>query len=43
MSAYGRHLLAARFDLEIIQYDAINAFVHVDLDEEIYMKMPPGH
>jgi len=35
--------IAARFDLEMIQYDAINAFVHADLDEEVYMKMPPGH
>ena len=35
--------IAARFDLEMIQYDAINAFVHADLDEEVYIKMPPGH
>ena len=35
--------IAARFDLEMIQFDAINAFVHVDLDEEVYMKMPLGH
>lgn len=35
--------LAARFDLELVQYDAVNAFVNAKLDEEIYMKMPPGH
>ena len=35
--------LAARFDLEMKQYDAANAFVHADLDEEIFMKMPDGH
>ena len=34
--------IAARFDLEMIQYDAINTFVHTSLDEVIYMKMPPG-
>jgi hypothetical protein len=35
--------IAARFDLELIQYDAVNAFVNATLDEDIYMKMPPGH
>ena len=35
--------IAARFDLELIQYDAVNAFVNAKLDEDIYMKMPPGH
>jgi len=34
--------IAARFDLELLQYDAVNAFVNADLDEEVYMKMPPG-
>lgn len=33
---------AARFDLELLQYDAVNAFVHAELDDEVYMKMPPG-
>src|ERR1043166_30207 len=36
-------VIAARFDLELIQYDAVNAFVHASLDEDVYMKMPPGH
>ena len=33
--------IAARFDLELKQYDAVNAFVHAALDEDIYMKKPP--
>lgn len=35
--------IANRFNLEMIQYDAVNAFVNASLDEEIYMKMPPGY
>jgi hypothetical protein len=35
--------IAARFDLELIQYDAVNAFVHAKLDENICMKMPQGY
>ena len=35
--------LSARFDLELIQYDAVNAFVNAQLNEEVYMRMPPGH
>jgi hypothetical protein len=35
--------IAARFDLELKQYDAVNAFVHASLDEEIYMRKPPGY
>jgi len=37
--------IAARFDLELIQYDAVNAFVHAELEEDmlVFMKMPPGH
>ena len=34
--------IAVRFDLEMIQYDAINTFVYTSLDEVIYMKIPPG-
>jgi hypothetical protein len=35
--------IAARFDMELLQYDAVNAFVNANLDEDIYMRMPPGH
>jgi hypothetical protein len=35
--------IAARFDLELIQYDAVNAFVNAKLEEDVFMKMPPGH
>ena len=35
--------LAARFDLELTQYDAVNAFVHAKLDETVFMQMPDGH
>ena len=34
--------IAARFDLELLQYDAVNAFVNADLKQDIYMRMPPG-
>jgi reverse transcriptase-like protein len=33
----------ARFDLELKQYDAVNAFVHALLDSKVYMRMPPGY
>lgn len=35
--------IAAIFDLELLQYDAINAFVNTDIDEDVYMELPPGH
>ncbi|PSR73944.1 hypothetical protein PHLCEN_2v10251 [Hermanssonia centrifuga] len=35
--------LAAKLDLEIHQMDVKSAFLNGDLDEEIYMKCPPGH
>lgn len=34
---------AARFDLELIQYDAVNAFVNAKLTQDVYMRMPPGY
>ncbi|GBE88792.1 Retrovirus-related Pol polyprotein from transposon TNT 1-94 [Sparassis crispa] len=34
--------LAAKLDLEIHQMDVKSAFLNGDLDEEIYMKVPPG-
>lgn len=38
-----RSAIAARFDLEMIQYDAVNAFVHAKLDEKVFMRMPDGY
>ncbi len=34
--------LVAKFDLRTLQLDAVNAFVNADLDETIFMRMPPG-
>ena len=34
--------ITAKFDLETQQMDAINAFVHCNLDETVFMKFPPG-
>jgi len=34
---------AARFNLELKQYDAVNAFVNAKLDEPVYMRMPVGY
>jgi hypothetical protein len=35
--------IAARFDLELIQYDVVNAFVNVKLEDNVFMRLPPGH
>jgi hypothetical protein len=35
--------LTAAFDLDVIQLDAINAFVNADLDEDIYLSCPQGY
>ncbi|KAE8548982.1 hypothetical protein EYB25_009365 [Talaromyces marneffei] len=35
--------ICARFGLEIKGFDAVNAFVNAKIDEEMYMKMPPGY
>jgi hypothetical protein len=34
--------IAAQFDLDIHQLDAINAFTNSDLDEEVYIRFPDG-
>ena len=34
--------ITAKFDLETIQMDAVNAFVNCRLDEVVYMRQPPG-
>jgi hypothetical protein len=33
---------AAKFDLETLQLDPLNTFVHAEIDETVYMRMPPG-
>ena len=35
--------ISARFDLEMIQYDAINAFVNAGIEGDVFMKMPLGY
>jgi hypothetical protein len=35
--------IAAKFNLELKQYDVTNAFVHAAIDREIYMRMPRGY
>lgn len=35
--------IATRFDLELIQYDVVNAFVHAPIDQDVFMKMPDGY
>ena len=35
--------LVAKFDLETLQLDAVNVFVHANLDETVFIKMPPGY
>ena len=34
--------MTAQFDLETHQLDAINTFINYDLDELVYMRLPPG-
>ena len=35
--------LAAKQNLELVQMDVKIAFLHGDLDEDIYMEQPEGH
>ncbi|RVX08315.1 Retrovirus-related Pol polyprotein from transposon RE1 [Vitis vinifera] len=34
--------LTAHYNWQLLQYDVKNAFLHGDLDKEIYMNIPPG-
>ena len=35
--------ISVEFNLRITQYDISNAFLHAELDKEIYMTFPPGY
>jgi hypothetical protein len=35
-------VITAKFNLEIIQIDTVNIFVHYDLDKVVYIRLPPG-
>ena len=35
--------VAVKFDLETLQLNAMNAFLDWELDEKVFMRMPPGY
>ena len=35
-------MITAKFDLEMTQIDTVNIFIHCNLDEVVYIKLPPG-
>jgi len=34
--------ITTKFDLEMTQIDAVNIFIHCDLNEVVYIKLLPG-
>jgi hypothetical protein len=34
--------ITAKFNLKMIQIDAVNTFIHYNLDKVIYIRLPPG-
>ncbi len=36
-------VLVVKFGLETIQLNEVNEFVYADLDETVFMRMPPGY
>jgi hypothetical protein len=36
-------VITARFDLKLVQYDVLNAFVNVNIDKEVYIHMLLGY
>jgi len=34
--------ITIKFDLKTTQIDAVNAFIYCDLNEVVYIKLPPG-
>ncbi len=36
-------VLIAKFNLETLQLDVVNAFVNLDLDETVFLRMPPRY
>ncbi len=38
-----RLALVAKFNLETLQLNEIDAFVDADLDKTVFMRMPPGY
>ncbi|RMZ87426.1 hypothetical protein DV736_g5352, partial [Chaetothyriales sp. CBS 134916] len=41
--AAGKQILDSRFDLELNQYDIVNAFINALINEDTFMKLPPGY
>lgn len=35
--------VAAKFELETMQLDAVNAFVYSELDQKVFMRIPPWY